>query len=87
MFNWNHTTDLLELVEELATFNTHLVQSEEDLSERFDCCYEDIIREDRLEEDGPAISELFSNYADSLVSDGILHAEQYQNYCYLGKFS
>lgn len=79
--------ELLEIIEEYAMLN-NLIQSEEELSERFDSMLEcsnffSVYDKD----DAVAINEEFNNYSDSLCKDGQIHEEQYNNYCYVGKFA
>lgn len=82
----------LELIEWYAGEHG-LIDSEDELSERFDAFFNEILdgmtfREgERLKNDEPAISEAFSSFADSLYSDGELHSEQVQEYCYTGEFN
>jgi len=84
MANFNNY-DLLEIVESFALDNG-LISSEEELSERFDQmieeCWPDIDTDDEV-----MISEEFNNWSDSLCKDGEIHEEQYNNYCYVGKYS
>ena len=87
--------ELLELVELYAEDyyehrRTDLVKNEEDLSERFDSFLEEyeVNSDSRFNpDDTVAINEGFSNYADALCSDGLLHPEQVHHYCYVGKYS
>lgn len=92
MSNFKHMS-ILEVVEGYASDN-NLIDSEEALSERFDEMLKDCVlpnmeydERSSFEEDAPMISESFSNFADSLESDGELHQEQVSNYDYVGVFS
>ncbi len=78
--------DELELIELIATYEGNIA-SESELSERFDETFTDFIESNRLEDDEPAISELFNNWTDSLCKDGEIHDEQCNKYCYVGNFS
>ena len=75
----------LECAEAYAS-DENLIESEHALSERFDdmlaeCC------PNFDTDDESAISEAFSNYKDSLETDGELHRCQVNEYCYVGKHS
>lgn len=87
--------DLLELVEELASYEG-LPDSEEALSERFDeyleslegceeCGHNHYI--EQLENDPVMLSEEFSNYKDMLCTEGTIHPEQVSQYNYVGNYS
>ncbi len=78
--------DELELIELIASYEGNIA-SESELSERFDEFFEKYIRENRLDADEPAISEMFNNWTDSLCKDGEIHEEQCNKYCYVGNFS
>ena len=78
--------DELELIELIASYEGNIA-SESELSERFDETFTDLIESNRLEDDEPAISELFNNWTDSLCKDGEIHEEQCNKYCYVGNFS
>ena len=77
--------ELIELVEAYAADNG-LIDSEETLSEAFDSmleeCFPDFDKDDEV-----AINEDFNNWSDSLCKDGLIHEEQYRQYCYIGKYS
>lgn len=76
----------LELIEEFAS--THgLVESEEDLSERFDKEVAEGVVEIYGEDDEPAMMEAFSNFVDGLEKDGQIHEVQVNSYCYVGKYA
>lgn len=76
-------SSLLEIVEAFAADN-NLPDSEEALSELFDSQYIEIIREQRLEDDKPALREMFNNWTDAMCKEGTIHDEQYSQYCYVG---
>ncbi len=78
--------DELELIELIATYEGN-ISSESELSDRFDETFTDLIESNRLEDDEPAISEMFNNWTDSLCKDGEIHEEQCNKYCYVGNFS
>jgi hypothetical protein len=78
--------DLEELIECYANDNG-LISSEEELSERFDEEIAPLIIEQYGEDDEPAMNEGFNNWTDSLCKDGEIHEWQYNNYCYIGKYS
>jgi hypothetical protein len=82
--NFKHVS-LLELVECYAAEN-NLIDSEEELSERFDQMLAECSPDFPLE-DEPALSEAFNDWTDSLCTDGELHDEQYNQYCYVGRHS
>ena len=67
-----------------------IIESEAHLSALFDnyiAELNDKQLEHDLKNDEPLLSECFNSYTDNLASDGILHQEQLNNYCYVGKFS
>jgi len=76
--------DLLEAVELWATENG-LIDSEQELSDRFDEEYLPHIIEQYGEDDQPAIEEGFSNWSDKLCKDDQLHDVQSSLYVYVGK--
>ena len=79
--------ELIDIVEEYAMYN-NLIESEEQLSERFDSMLEESNFFDTYgKDDSAAINEEFCNYSDSLCKDGQIHEVQYDNYCYVGKFA
>ncbi len=96
MINWN-TVDLLDIVEEYATSQniysglSHQdsrgpwIESEEQLSEKFDNGHEDWLHENR--DDQPAIDQEFNGWTDMLCKDGTIHPEQYDKYMYVGKYA
>jgi len=71
---------------ELWAEDNHLIQSEEELSERFDQEIASMVIDQYGDEDGPAMREAFNNWSDMLCKDGELHSLQYSNYCYVGKY-
>ena len=91
--NWNNYSTTLELVEEIATYE-NWISSEDQLSEKFDTdIAPDIIKGMGVEYiakygvDKPMLTEAFNNWSDSLCKDGTIHAEQYNNYSYIGEWS
>jgi len=85
MKNWN-SVDMLEVVEYYAE-DHGMIASEEELSARFDAEVLPHIIAQYGEEDTPAISQGFADWADSLARDGELHHEQDSTYCYVGRLS
>ena len=83
---WNRYDTLLSIVEELANYEG-VIASEEELSKSFDKNIAEHVIAEYGEDDTIAINEEFSNYADSLVKDGLLHPEQYRHYEYVGIYS
>ena len=86
MFNMKDATTL-ELAEEVASFYKELVQDEQDLSDRFDNEMAELVIEEYGEDDEIAFNEAFSNWADGLCTDGIIHLSQYDSYEYVGAHS
>ena len=84
MSNYNDE-NLLDMVELYAS-EMGYISSEDELSEQFDSMLDECCP-DFDTEDEPAISEEFSNWADGLCKDGEIHPEQYNKYCYTGKYS
>ena len=78
--------NLLEMVEMYAE-EVGAISSEEMLSELFDYDIVQSIIEEYSEDDTVAINEGFTNWSDMLCKDGEIHPEQYQHYCYVGKYS
>jgi len=73
---------LFEIIENnLSEFGYY---SESDLSENFDELLEESGTD--IEELGYGVYEEFNNYADSCLSDELLHELQYNNYEYIGKY-
>lgn len=83
--NWNRI-DLLELVELYASDNG-MIASETELSELFDSQIAPLVIAQYGEGDSVAMNEAFNDWTDMLCKDGIIHPEQYDNYCYVGKWS
>jgi hypothetical protein len=83
--NFNNV-DLLTIVEEWATSES-LPGSEEALSEMFDQDVAPFVLQVYSSDDSVAFNEEFNNWSDGLRDDGIIHEEQYSNYCYVGKYS
>ena len=78
--------NLLQMVE-LYAEEVGNIESEEDLSSRFDSEIAPSIVALYGEDDAPAMSEGFNNWTDSLCKDGVIHPEQYNKYCYVGTYS
>lgn len=78
--------DLLEIVEAFAADNGEIA-SEEELSEMFDRDILPDVIAHYGEDDQPAINEAFNDWTDMLCKDGVLHPEQYNRYCYVGKLA
>jgi len=85
MNNYNDE-NLLEMVEMYAADNG-LIDSEDILSEQFDEQIAPMVVEQYGEDDEPAMFESFNDWADMLCKDGEIHSEQYNQYCYVGKYS
>ena len=85
MRNYNDE-NLLEMVE-LYAEEMGYIESEEELSECFDDGVAPIVIEKYGEDDEPAMNEAFNNWTDSLCKNGEIHPEQYNKYCYVGKYS
>jgi len=88
--NYNNE-NLLEMVE-LYADTVSIISSEDELSERFDTEIIPSILEQhgtKGEEftDTVMINEEFSNWADVLCKEGEIHPEQYNQYCYTGRYS
>ncbi len=87
--NW-HKLDPLEIVEQCAEWQNignslRVIASEEDLSELFDEMNTDWLKDH--ENDQCAIDQCFNDFTDFLCKNGEIHPEQYNNYCYVGKYS
>ena len=68
------------------------IASEDELSERFDNevlpgILENYGKKGEEFTDTTMINEEFNNWSDMLCKDGEIHPEQYDNYCYTGKYS
>lgn len=83
--NWNRI-DLLDIVESYADDNG-MISSESELSELFDSQIAPSVIAQYGEGDSVAMNEAFNNWTDMLCKDGTIHPEQYNNYCYVGKWS
>ena len=77
---------MLELVEEVAE-ERGMITSEEELSILFDADVAPAIIAKYGADEQPAINEGFNDWTDALCKDGQIHPEQYNNYCYVGKWS
>lgn len=83
--------NLLEMIELYAEEKGY-VASEEELSEKFDnevmpSILEQFGEKGKPFEDEVMVNEEFNNWTDMLCKDGEIHLEQYENYCYVGKYS
>jgi hypothetical protein len=79
--------DFEELVNDLNMGRKNVIATEKELSERFD----QMLAEcgeigEQLKGDQIVLNEAFSNFADSLQTDGVLHARQVNTYDYVGRF-
>ena len=83
--NWNGI-DLLDIVESYAHDNG-MIASESELSELFDSRIAPFVIAEYGESDSIAMNEVFNDWADMLCEDGTIHPEQYDNYCYVVKWS
>ena len=83
--NYKHAS-LLCLVEVYGAEN-NLISSEEELSEQFDEHVAPGVIEHYGEDDTIAINEAFNDWADARCKDGDIHEEQYNQYCYVGRYS
>lgn len=83
--------NLLDMVELYAS-EMGYISSEDELSERFDNDIAPQILEQfgtkgEEFEDTVMMSEEFNNWTDSLTKNGEIHPEQYNQYCYTGRYS
>lgn len=83
--------NLLDMVELYAAEMGYL-SSEDEVSEKFDNEVAPSIVEQhgtKGEEftDTVMMNEAFSNWLDALTKEGEVHPEQYQHYCYTGRYS
>ena len=85
MKNWNDE-NLLELIEMVAEYNGWIA-SEDELSDLFDEHIAPMVLEQYDEDDTVAFNEAFNDWTDSLCKEGTIHHWQYENYCYVGKYS
>lgn len=74
----------LEAIEQFAEYHG-LIESEAELSERFDGENEDWLL--TTQGDQIMINEAFNNWSDFLCKDGLIHDKQYHEYCYVGKYA
>ena len=81
-----HDEDLLEMVE-LYAEQVGNIASEYELSELFDEDIAPMVLETYEEDDTVAFDEAFNDWTDALCKDGVIHPEQYSQYCYTGKYS
>ena len=79
--------DILDLAEAYAEENDSIFISEDAVSEYFDEYVAPMVLETYGPDDTTAFNEEFNNWSDALCKDGDLHAEQYNEYCYVGKYS
>lgn len=86
MSNCFEHVDLIEIIEAYAADNGGY-DSEEALSAAFDDQIAPFVIEQYGEDDEPAMNEAFCDWTDSLCKDGVIHELQYQQYCYVGKYS
>ena len=90
MKNYNDE-NLLEMVE-LYAEEIGAISTEEALSERFDeqelpSIIENNGRVGKEFTDTVLVNECFNNWTDMLCKDQEIHPKQYDNYCYVGKYS
>jgi len=78
--------ELLEIIEEYAT-DRDGIDSEQELSARFDEDIAPLVIEQHGEDDWPAMNQAFHDWSDSLCKDGELHELQYSQYCYVGEYA
>ena len=78
--------ELLEIIEEYAT-DRDGIDSEQELSARFDEDIAPLVIEQHGEDDWPAMNQAFHDWSDSLCKDGELHEQQYSLYCYVGEYA
>ena len=76
----------LAAIEQFAEYHG-LIESESELSERFDDENEEWLEKMNSQGDQVAISEAFSNWSDHLCKNGLIHGKQYHEYCYIGKYA
>ncbi len=87
---WDNESHL-DVIELLAEENG-LISSEEELSEIFDAEIAPIYLKSYGEPgveftDTIMMNEAFNNWSDELCKSGEIHTEQYNDYCYRGKWS
>ena len=76
----------LRAIEQFAEYHG-LIESESELSERFDNENEEWLEKMNNRGDQVAINEEFNNWSDSMCKDGSIHGKQYHEYCYVGKYA
>jgi glycosidase len=72
---------------ELYASDNNLIATEAELSELFDRDTAPLVIQKYGENDAPAMREAFNDWTDSLCKDQEIHPEQYNCYCYVGKYS
>jgi len=92
---WNEDTHL-ECVERIAAENGR-ISDEDELSEMFDqdiaphivmaCVENGTYRPGDEWTDTVMMNEAFNDWTDGLCKDGEIHPLQYDQYCYVGKYS
>ena len=85
MSNYNDE-NLLEIVEMYAE-KVGNIASESELSEKFDSEVVQAVIDQYGEDDQVAIDTAFNDWTDSLCKHGVIHPEQYNQYCYVGEYS
>ena len=84
---------LLSKSDQLDVEESETAKDEQDISKLFDEHLDSFMIVNSLKEakelleDSIMINEEFSNFVDSLASDGELGQQQINNYCYIGKYS
>ena len=86
MSNWTNNESTLELVESIAEVEA-LISNEQALSDLFDEEVAQHVIDQYGEDDEVAMSQAFNNWSDSLCKGGEIHKSQYNDYCYVGKYS
>ena len=84
MKRWNDES-YLEVVEKLAEYEG-FIPSEEELSQKFDEEVALLVIAEYGENDRIAIRVAFNDWSDALCKDGEIHPEQYNSYCYVGRY-
>jgi hypothetical protein len=83
--NWN-SVDELEMIEQYAE-SEGWVSSEQQLSDYFDEEVAPYVVEQYGSDEQCAIDQAFNDWSDGLCKDGMIHEKQYNEYCYVGKYS
>lgn len=83
--------NLLQMVE-LYAAEVGLISSEDEATEQFDNEIAPAIIEahgvkGEAFTDSVMMNEAFSEWLDMMTKDGVIHPEQYQHYCYTGRYS